>query len=512
MHIMAELQQYAMYLRKSRADIEAEKLGEGETLKRHRDILTALAAKKGLYVSKVYQEVVSGETIEARPQIQQLIKECYEGKYRGIIIIDVDRLSRGNQGDMQVIMDCLKYSNNRNGLLVVTPTKTYDVAHNSDDEEYMEFVLFMSRREYKTIQKRLDRGRKQAVVEGNFMGSYRPYGYDIVKTKASRTLTPNPNEAPIVEFIFDWKVNKGMTAGEIARKLTNMGIPTYNGDPEWSTATIKTILTNPTYCGKVRWNDRMVIKSMVDGKVVKSRPRSNHTAHYMEYEGKHPGIVSEEMFKAASASYGSDKTKSNFELKNPLAGLLVCAKCGYSMVYNGFDKKKNVEPRVMHRQAELCKVKSATLSDVMNAFIHGLKLSIDEFQIKVDNVDVVDENDITKQIDELEKEKRKIEKKLAKIFDDYEEGVYTANEFVQRKAKHNDRIEAINEEIRKLEDVIPEKTEYSEKVLHLEEALALLQDGSASASDINNYLKSFIDKIEFSRENNEEFILDIHFK
>ena len=139
---------YAIYLRKSRADVEAEKLGEGETLKRHREILLALAARQGLYIGKIYEEIVSGETIEARPQIQALIDECYEGKYRGIIVVDVDRLSRGNQGDMQTIMDCLKYSNNRNGLLVVTPTKTYDVSHNPDDEEYMEFVLFMSRREY----------------------------------------------------------------------------------------------------------------------------------------------------------------------------------------------------------------------------------------------------------------------------------------------------------------------------------------------------------------------------
>ena len=83
---------YAMYLRKSRADIEAEKLGEGETLKRHKAILTKLAAKQGLYVGKIFQELVSGETIAARPQIQQLINECYEGKYKGIIIIDVDSI------------------------------------------------------------------------------------------------------------------------------------------------------------------------------------------------------------------------------------------------------------------------------------------------------------------------------------------------------------------------------------------------------------------------------------
>lgn len=123
---------------------------------------------------------------------------------------------------MQTIMDCLKYANNRNGLLVVTPTKTYDVSHNYDDEEYIEFVLFMSRREYKTILKRLERGRRQAVVEGNFLGSYRPYGYDILKNRAGRTLIPNAEEAPIIKKIFEWTVADHMTPGKIAKKLTAM--------------------------------------------------------------------------------------------------------------------------------------------------------------------------------------------------------------------------------------------------------------------------------------------------
>ena len=43
------IKKYAIYLRKSRADMEAEKLGEGETLARHKKILTELAARKGLY-------------------------------------------------------------------------------------------------------------------------------------------------------------------------------------------------------------------------------------------------------------------------------------------------------------------------------------------------------------------------------------------------------------------------------------------------------------------------------
>lgn len=502
-------EQYAIYLRKSRADLEAEKYGEGETLARHKKILTELAARKGLYVGEIYQEIVSGETIEARPEIQRLIKDCYAGKYRGIIIVEVTRLSRGNQGDAQTIMDCLKYSNRNNGLLVVTPTKVYDVAHNSDDEEYMEFELFMSRREYKMIRKRMDRGRKQAVVEGNYMGSYRPYGYDILKSKLSRTLVPNEEEAPIVKQIFEWTVTKNMTPGKIARKLTAMGVPTYTGDPEWSIATIKTILTNPTYTGKVRWNDRMRVKTMVNGELVSSRPRSNHTEHYMLYDGKHVALVDDETFAAASSRFYSDKTKANFKLQNPLAGVLVCKNCQKAIVHQLYRNRPTVAPRYYHKQSQICKVKSVLASDVMNAVVHALKLYIEDFELKVDNLPDVDENTIQAQFERLQAEQNKIEKKLSKLFDAWEDGNITDNEFVERKAVNNDRIAEIKKQMDELENSIPEKEEYQEKIVMLSDCLNALLDEGLDAEVANHYLKAIVEKIEFSRENNEEFVLDV---
>ena len=505
---------YAIYLRKSRADAEAEKLGEGETLARHKKILTELAARKGLYVGKIYQEIISGaESIEAREQIKELIEDCYAGKYRGIIVIEVTRLSRGSQGDAQIIMDCLKYANRNNGLLVITPTKTYDVAHNSDDEEYMEFELFMSRREYKMIKKRMDRGRKQAVVEGNYMGSYRPYGYNILKTKTSRTLIPNEEEAPTVKQIFELAVKKNYSAGKIARLLTSMGVPTYSDEQEWHSGTIKTILTNPTYTGKVRWNDRMQVKTMVNGELVTSRPRSNHTDHYMLYDGKHKqhALVDEETFKAASSKFYSDKTKANHKLQNPLAGLLLCPKCGKMMVHQLY-KNRPTPPRFNHTQSQLCKVKSVLASDVFNALEHSLKMYIEEFETKIDNMPDVDENTIQAQLDTLQAEKRKIEKKMAKLFDAWEDEKISDNEFVQRKAVNNAKIEAIDKQMDELEDTIPEKEEYQEKIMSLTEALATFTDEQLDAEVKNHYLKAVIDKIEFTRENNDEFILDVYIK
>ena len=508
------LDQYAMYLRKSREDRDKEKHGGEDTLKRHREILTDHAARHGLYIAKTFEEVVSGETIRDRPQMQQLIKDCFAGKYRGILVKDVSRLSRGNQGDAQVILDCLKFSNNNQGLLVVTPTKVYDVAHNSDDEDYMEFELFMSRKEYKMINKRQQSGKLQCIVEGQFMGSYRPYGYDILKTRTGRTLIPNPQEAPIVKKIFEWAVKERLTPGKIAKRLDGMGVPTYSGRPEWSIATIKTILTNPTYIGKVRWNDRMQVKTMVDGQLVTSRPRSNHTDRYMQYDGMHKAnaLVDEETFNAASARFYCDKTKGNLKLRNPFAGLLVCKNCGKAMRHQSYDERQNTAPRFTHAPSQLCKVKSAFQQDVTNAVVHSLQMYLEDFECKIDNLPDVDENTILEQVEALQKELRKVEKKLAKAFDDYEDGIYTANEFVERKAVHNAKIESIKAQIETMEDSIPEKEEYQEMIMHLSDALHALLDEDLDADVKNVYLKGIIEKIEYSRENTEEFILDVYLR
>jgi len=509
----SKLDVYAIYLRKSRQDDENETVEE--TLQKHKKILTDLAARKGLYVGRIYQEVVSGaESIEARPEIQQLMKDCYAGMYKGIIIVEITRLSRGSQGDAQKILDCLKYSNMNNGVLVVTPTKVYDIAHNSDDEEYMEFELFMSRREYKMINKRMNRGKLQCIVEGEYMSSYRPYGWEVIKVGKKRTLTPKEDEYEIGKMIYKWKI-EGLTTHSIAKKLTLMGVPTYTrNSPDWSKETIKEFLKNPVNMGKVRWNDRMQVKVMADGELKTSRPRSNHTDHYMLYDGIHKdkAMVTEEEFKLANKGFKPDRTKANLKLTNVLAGLLACKNCGKIMHYQANKARPSTAPRFCHPSAQLCKVKSANADDVIAAVAHSLRLYIEDFELKVQGMPTVSEDAVALQIESLNKELRKTKRILDKLFDDYENEIYTANEFVERKAKHNERIESIKEQIAALEDSIPEKEEYEDKIRKLSDALDCLEDPEAEAEDKNRFLKEIVDKIEFSRENGEEFILDVFLK
>lgn len=163
---------YAMYLRKSRIDEEA---GIENTLSKHETMLRDMAARMGIHIDEtnIYREIVSGESIDARPQMQRLLKAVEMGLYTGVLCVELERLSRGNGEDQARILRTFQFS----GTKILTLNKVYDLSSDDDfDEEFFEFGLFMSRREYKTIKRRLLRGRLQAQRDGYFIGSVPPYG------------------------------------------------------------------------------------------------------------------------------------------------------------------------------------------------------------------------------------------------------------------------------------------------------------------------------------------------
>ncbi|HCM24594.1 MAG TPA: recombinase family protein, partial [Ruminococcaceae bacterium] len=137
----------------------------------------------------------------ARPVMQQLLLDIEKRTWAGVLVMEVERLARGDTIDQGIVTQTFKYSE----TVIVTPVKTYD-PNNEFDEEYFEFGLFMSRQEYKTINRRLQRGRIASVQEGKFIGSHPPYGYQKKKIEHDKgfTLQPDTEQAKVVKMIFDW--------------------------------------------------------------------------------------------------------------------------------------------------------------------------------------------------------------------------------------------------------------------------------------------------------------------
>ena len=166
------LGRYCMYLRKSRKDMEAERHGQGETLKRHENMLFSLANRLNIVIPQnaIYKEIVSGESIASRPVIQQVLSEVENGLWDGVLTVEVERLARGDTMDQGLVAQIFKFSD----TLIITPLKIYDPV-NEDDEEYFEFGIFMARREYKKINQRLNNGRVASVNEGKYVGNVPPF-------------------------------------------------------------------------------------------------------------------------------------------------------------------------------------------------------------------------------------------------------------------------------------------------------------------------------------------------
>ena len=318
---------FALHLRKSRTDIEAELRGEGESLSRHKKRLVDFAERMQLDIVAEYREIISGDKLSDRPEMQRLLADVAAGLYDGVLTVEVSRLTRGDLMDQGRIMNTFKYS----GTKIITPEHTYDLSEDWD-EDVITSDMMMARREYKYIKKRLQRGRLASANEGLWQ-SPAPFGYRKVKIPRGKgwTLEPDPEQAPLVQMIFEMYAIDRVGGAKIAQRLHDLGSRTTRGNL-WTADTIACLSQNPVYIGKVRWNDRVSVTRMHgDGLQIKREKNASPIIA----DGKHPAIISEELFAEAQrvrASHDLARNHTGAPVRNPLAGLVFCAECGRAMV------------------------------------------------------------------------------------------------------------------------------------------------------------------------------------
>lgn len=497
---------YAMYLRKSRADREAEMRGEMETLARHERMLFETARRMNLSIGAVYKEVVSGETIASRPVIQQLLSEVEQGMWTGVLVVEVERLARGDTIDQGIMAQAFKFSNTK----IITPLKIYD-PNNEFDEEYFEFGLFMSRREYKTINRRLQNGRLASVREGKYVGNKPPYGYARVKIEHDKgyTLSPIPEQAEIVKYIYQLYANgldgEEMGVSKIVRCLNEMNIPAQKR-PDWSPSSVQGILQNPVYIGKVWWNHRKQVKHSVDGSIVKERPRAET---YELYSGLHPAIIDEALFHEVQEKRRKNPARpigNHLKIKNPLSGLIVCAECGRKMVRRPYQKRGQEDSLICPYTN--CKNVSSKLSFVEHEVLDALSGIVKSDTLNTSaSLETPDRSFILKQSLVLkEQELDKLHIQQSSLYDLLEQGVYSTEIFLNRSSQLKGRIDdtlasinSLKSEIAYEERKAHNRSEYIPKCKHLLEIYPTL-DVSAR----NQMLKELIDHVEYrkSEKNN----------
>ena len=500
-HRQGRLVLSAMYLRKSRAE---EHMSLEDTLSRHKASLLAYARQYGYQVrpEDIYEEVVSGESLFARPQMLRLLEAVSAGHYEAVLCMDMQRLGRGGMYDQGFILDTFKATE----TLIVTPDRLYDLTKELD-EEAAEMQTFLSRSESRMITKRLRRGTLQSVQNGAYMANA-PFGYRKVRINKIPSLEIVPEEAECVRKIFQLYAS-GSGCTRIEQTVNAMGYHGRRGS-RFNRNTIRLILDNPVYIGKIRWDKTNTVKTGI-GADRKKHVVYNTPDQWKIIDGHHPAIISQELWDAVQARRKARYFYvDNKHVASPLAGLVHCSKCGRLMNMMG-----------RHKGAPylLCPTKGCSAGTKFE-FVEQAVLNQLEDMAKSLEIALMESRrpDVSFQQGALAKmraQQVKLEDRRNRLYSLLEDGTYTRELFSERMQVLTQEEAVLKESIDAMEGEIRQELSRNQEEQLARIRTVLDQYGASSLSDRKEMLHSIIADILYTKEKKSkpaDFSLSIKLK
>lgn len=232
---------------------------DGFSIHAQREKLTKYAEANDWDIYDYYvDDGISGKNLDERPEVSRLLKDVEDGKVKNILIYKLDRLTRSVRDLIYLIELFEKHSCTFN-----SQTEKIDTS-NAVGRMFVKIIGIFAEFERENLAERVSFGYEQKTREGNYTNTNGVYGYDYIV--GEQKLVVNDDEKDLVNRIFDLYID-GLSYFKIAKLFNLENIPTKRGG-HWAPATIKSIINNPLYIGKVRYGvaDKNKEKSFeVDG-------------------------------------------------------------------------------------------------------------------------------------------------------------------------------------------------------------------------------------------------------
>ena len=476
------IQKVICYVRKSREEeLQEEKDPSFNALERQR-IQMERVLKQYNIPFDVEMEIGSGDKIETRPVFQKILKKIENDEYQAIAVREIQRLGRGSYEDMGKIYSLFE----RKRIFIITENRIWDV-RNPDDAKFIRMQLFMSREELFFINERLIGAKYFFASQGKFMTSRPAYGYKV--NHKTKVLEIDEEKAKYVRLIFHWYVYgdsenpSGLGYQAIATRLSSM-TPTPTGGKTWQPLVVRRILRNRVYLGEIIYRST----ERIGGKQIQ-RPESE----WIIKKNAHPAIIDEETFNFA-------QEKMNGRLRNlpvpmdfspcELAGIATCGNCGKKLVrqYSVQKyKKENGEISTYHKEFLYCRSgcrMSVKYRDTERIILQSIRefAELDSELLEQELLNLVngvkrDEYEEKQEIIKAIEEKiKKHERQLKFIYEAYENGDYTREEFLQRRDEVNKELSKTKREFENLTKDSKIETLSPEQVNRVKETFSNLID------------------------------------
>ncbi len=488
------IKEVAIYLRKSRDESD----GKEDVLAKHESLLLEYAKNHNLKY-KIYKEIGSSEYIDSRPKMVRLLSDVSQKLYDAVLVVDLDRLSRGDLEEMGRISRVFRDSK----TIVITPTKTYDF-NNEEQALINNFEMVFANHEFRMIRKRMIRGKQQGTKAGKWTNGRPPFPY--VYNRLTKELDVDPDKVKVYELMKKMFLEDMKATYEIAWKLNELGFKT-NRNNYWYENTVRRILKNEVHLGKVVYGKTSGSgsKKKLNANGVQIRDRSE----WIIAEGSHQPLKTEEEHQRIlaileSRRYTPKGTRANVQV---LSKLIYCGKCSRVMSFTGKASGKRYVKTCLttDRFGYRCHNRSLNL-EVIYA---QLFLDLERYEQQLLSHELKekqgDSSTLQLALQNKHEELERLEKGIERIKDLFIDEIIDKLEMQTRIEKQKQSMQTKKEEIRSIEQslaVIENVITDDDRLHAIREFKKGWNTEGISKKELNTLAKQLIERIEYVRECN----------
>jgi len=321
---------------------------DGTSLKYQEERVSYLCKAHDWSFNKFYSDPgISGRTIKKRKGLQKLLEDAKSGEFDTVAFTKLDRLGR-NTRELLNIIELITKDYELDFICI-------DIPSLNTKDAYGKFALqifsAMSELESSQIRERTGSGKFRKWKNMEAQIGQPPFGYRFNKNKKGYEFdSDNPEKIKTVKKIFDLYGYQHYSMNDIAIKLSDDNIPTpssyrwkKNVASRWNVHTVRRILTEPAYKGKVIHN--------------KYKHKESKYEKYYTYQSKEekpknewititfPILVPEDIWNRVQARIEQQKNKPKkkhrgFENRFLAENVIRCGECNGKM-----RKDLNIKPR-----------------------------------------------------------------------------------------------------------------------------------------------------------------------
>lgn len=423
----------AIYVRVS----TEEQVDEGFSIQAQLETLRTYARLHQCIIFDEYvDEGISGKLIENRPELNRLLADAKQGQFDEVMVWKVNRISR-SMADLLYISGKLE----EHGVAFKSFSEPFDTG-NAAGKFLMQMMGAVAELERNTIVDNVKLGMRQRAKQGKWNGG-QTIGYASIEIEGSTNrkrketrLELVESEAAIVRLIFH-KYAEGKGFKSITNDLNYVGYKTKMGSP-FSITTVKGILSNPLYIGKVRFNKQQDWNT---------KRRKGTNPDPIIVDGQHTAIISQELWDKVQARYANaNKHPARVYYGSlPFTGVMRCPQCGHGMVAQRATRKSKKTGEVKYtpyyqcgqftnKGSSVCRANSVRADyaeqEIMNRVQQLLDKTelIDDLTTSINGKRTVDKKPLEQELQRLEKEMADIDHKKGKYYRLYEEDMLEPKE------------------------------------------------------------------------------------